>query len=96
MNLMLLGAIAMACFTASLFFIRFWRATRDRFFLFLAVAFFIESINRALLGLMTYSNEQEPFFYLIRLLAFLVILYGIIDKNWRARRNEATEKRVAG
>lgn len=81
MNLMLIGAIAMACFTASLFFIRFWQNTRDRFFLFFAVSFLIEGIGRLLLGSIVHSNEQEPLFYLLRLISFLLILYAIIDKN---------------
>ena len=81
MNLMLIGAIAMACFTASLFFIRFWKMTGDRFFLFFATSFIIEGCGRVLLGAIAYSNEQEPLFYLTRLLAFLIILYAIIDKN---------------
>jgi len=81
MNLILLGAIAMACFTASLFFVRFWKTTSDRFFLFFAVSFFIEGCSRLMLGLIDYSNEQEPLFYLIRLFAFLIILWAIIDKN---------------
>jgi len=80
-NLMLLGAIAMACFTASLFFLRFWKETKDRFFLFFALSFFFEGVGRTLLGLEHYSSEQEPFFYLFRLLAFIIILIAIIDKN---------------
>lgn len=81
MNLMLLGAIAMACFVASLFFIRFWRSTHDRFFLLFAISFGVEGLNRIMLGLSHYSDEQEPLFYLLRLFAFLIILYAIIDKN---------------
>lgn len=85
MSLMLLGAIAMACFTISMFFIRFWRKTDDRFFLFFAASFFIGGIERVLVGLIQHSDEQEALFYLMRLLAFSIILYGIIDKN-RAHR----------
>ena len=86
MELMLLGAIAMACFTASMFFLRFWKSTRDRFFLFFAISFCVEGFNRVMLGVSHYSNEQEPFFYLLRLFAFLIILYAIVDKN-RLRKN---------
>jgi hypothetical protein len=82
MNNLLLGAIAMACFTASLFFLRFWRTTHDRFFLFFAFSFFIEGCSRVMLGLIHYSDEQEPLFYVIRLIAFLVIIFAILDKNW--------------
>lgn len=80
-NAVMLGAIAMASFVASLFFLRFWQNTRDRFFLFFAVSFFIEAVNRAALGLTAVSSEQEPFFYLVRLCAFGLILAAIIDKN---------------
>lgn len=81
MSLALLGAIAMACFIISLFFIRFWKTTHDRFFLFFAASFGLESIERAMIGLIPYSDEQEPLFYVIRLFAFLIILWAIIDKN---------------
>lgn len=81
MKLMLLGAIAMACFVASLFFMRFWKTTRDRFFLLFALSFFIEGVSRVMLGSIDYSSEQEPLFYLGRLFAFLLILFAILDKN---------------
>jgi len=81
MNELLLGAIAMAFVTAGLFFLRFWKDTRDRFFLFFAVSFGLEGLNRALLGLSQGLNENEPIFYLVRLLSFILILIAIIDKN---------------
>lgn len=82
MNSVLLGAIAMACFTISLLFLRSWKTTHDRFFLFFAVSFFIEGSSRAMLGVINYSNEEEPFFYVLRLFAFILILWAIADKNW--------------
>jgi hypothetical protein len=81
MKMMILGAIIMAAFTISLFFTRFWKNTGDRFFLFFAVAFGIEGLSRLLLGLLNYSSEYEPLIYSMRLVAFLVILVAIIDKN---------------
>ena len=81
MNQMLLGAIAMAGITIGLFFLRFWKKTRDRFFLFFAVAFGLEGLNRALLGLFQSSDENEPVYYLVRLLSFVLILIAIVDKN---------------
>jgi uncharacterized membrane protein HdeD (DUF308 family) len=86
MNQMLLGAIAMACFTASLFFLRFWKTTHDRFFLFFAFSFIVEGINRVLFGFLHFSSEQEPLFYLLRLFSFLIILYAIIEKNRSKQR----------
>ena len=96
MNQLMLGAIAMANLTIGLFFLSFWKKTRDRFFLFFAVAFILESINRVLLGLSQItnenepifylvrflgSNENEPIFYLVRLLSYILILIAIVDKN---------------
>jgi uncharacterized membrane protein HdeD (DUF308 family) len=85
-NAMLLGAIAVVSFILSLFFLRFWKATRDRFFLFFALSFFIEGCSRIMLGWSTYSSEQEPLFYIIRLFSFILILFAIIDKNWIRRK----------
>lgn len=85
LHLMLLGAIAMASFIAALFFLRFWRTTGDRFFLFFAIAFFSEGIVRCLLGLANYPSEWEPLIYLMRLFGFTVILFAIADKN-RAKK----------
>ena len=81
MNQLLLGAIAMASVTIGLFFLRFWKKTRDRFFLFFAVAFLLEGINRVILGLNQDSTEFEPIIYSVRLISFLLILIAIIDKN---------------
>ncbi len=77
----LLGAIGMGCFIASLFFLKFWKTTRDRFFLYFALSFFMEGVNRFLLGMIDYSSEQEPLFYVIRLISFTLIIYAIIEKN---------------
>jgi uncharacterized membrane protein HdeD (DUF308 family) len=81
MNQLLLGAIAMATLTIGLFFLSFWKKTRDRFFLFFASAFILEGLNRALLGLEQGSDEHEPIFYLVRLLSFILIVIAIVDKN---------------
>ena len=80
-NLLLLGMLAMGSLVAGLFFLRFWRETRDRFFLFFALAFFIEGIHRITQGLVNVSGEQEPLFYLIRFFTYILILIAIADKN---------------
>lgn len=82
LNQMLFGALAVAWIVASLLFARFWRMTRDRFFLFFAFAFFINGIDRIIAGLSNDGNELDALTYLIRLLTFLLIIFAIIDKNW--------------
>ncbi len=88
LNEILLGAIAMASFVAGLYFLKFWRSTHDRFFLFFAIAFWIEAVNRVLLALMNPLPEEFPIFYLIRLFAFGLILFAIVDKNLPNRSNK--------
>lgn len=78
---MLLGAIATASIVIALFFLRFWRSTGDRFFLFFALSFFIDGVNRLLLAQTAQVSDDTPMYYLIRLLAYGLILYAIYDKN---------------
>ena len=47
-NTMLGGAIVMASLTIALFFLHFWKSTRDRFFLYFALSFALEAVNRIL------------------------------------------------
>ena len=82
---MLIGAVSVASLLVALFFLRFWYRTRDRFFLLFSLAFAIYSISEIILGLADVS-EFEPFYYLPRLLTFLLIVLAILDKN-RDRMN---------
>ncbi len=78
------GLIAMGMAVAGLFFLRFWRETRDRLFAAFALAFFILAVNRGSLTFMGQSQEEPTILYLVRLLAFVIILIAIVDKNlWR-------------
>jgi hypothetical protein len=81
MEQMLMGAIAMGWAVAGLFFFRFWKRTRDRFFLFFAASFWIESVDRAALGLWASVNETAPVFYGFRVLSYGLILLAIWQKN---------------
>lgn len=82
MNEILVGAIAMGSFVAGLFFLRFWKSTQDRFFLFFAVSFFIEGVNRILLGPSSEGEgTQQNIYYILRLVAYGLILLAIWDKN---------------
>jgi hypothetical protein len=77
------GAVAMASLVAALFFLKFWRRTRDEFFLFFAAAFAIDAVTRFVLPTLRISDEAEPVYYLPRLLTFILILIAIIRKNAR-------------
>ena len=75
------GAVAMASFVATLFFLKYWQRTRDSFFLFFALAFGIDSTSRFVLGIASISDETEPLYYLPRLVSFGLIIAAIVIKN---------------
>lgn len=81
LDALLSGAIACASLVVALFFLRYWRTTRDRFFLFFALSFSLEALDRVILALIEGAREEMPAFYLIRLLAYILILLAIVDKN---------------
>jgi hypothetical protein len=77
----LTGFTACGSLVAALFFWRFWRASHDRFFALFAAAFAIFGINRIVFGFLSESSEARPAVYVLRLLAFLMIIAAIIEKN---------------
>jgi hypothetical protein len=77
------GAVAMGCAIVAVFFLRFWRQSSDRLFLFFSVAFTTLAVDYVLLGLLASASEWRVPVFVLRLCAFLVILVGIFDKNRR-------------
>ncbi len=84
-NEFVLGALSMSCAVAGLFFVRFFRKTRDRLFVFFAIAFWLLGINWLWLAAVQREEDLTASLYVIRVLAFLLILYGIFEKNRAAR-----------
>jgi hypothetical protein len=82
----LAGAAALGYVLAGVFFLRFWRATRDRLFLAFAGAFALLAANQVLAALIDAGDERTPFVYSLRVLGFLLILAAIVDKNLLAIR----------
>lgn len=82
-----LGMVVACCAVAGLFFLRFWRKTNDRLFAIFAIAFWILGLNWLALVFIN-QDEVRTALYLVRLLAFVLILFGIVDKN-RAQRRAA-------
>ena len=82
----LLGIIVTGSLIAAMFFLKFWKQTHDFLFLAFGVAFLVEAVNRMGFLFVTSPNEGAAPFYVIRLLAFLLILSGIIYKSTRPSR----------
>lgn len=80
------GASCVAAAVIALFFLRFWRDTRDRLFLLFGLAFALFALNRLLLTLIDDDGEGATLVYVLRALAFAMIAAAIIDKNRGAAR----------
>ena len=75
------GLLTMGYAVAALFFLRFWAQTRDRLFAYFAIAFLLLTAQRTLLTMTSLGDVL----YVIRLLAFVLIIIAIVDKNRSAR-----------
>jgi len=80
------GMIAMGSLIIGLFFLRFWRNTKDRFFLYFALSFGIEGVHRIVTTMSYDEHEESPLHYLVRLLAYGLILWAILEKNLPSRK----------
>jgi len=85
MVLFLGGMLAMGYLVAATFFLRYWRRTRERLFVIFAVALVILALQRALLAANLAIIEDQTWYYGLRLLAFVLILFAIIDTNRASR-----------
>jgi hypothetical protein len=80
-SLLLSGVLAGGYSVAALFFLRFWRTSRDRLFLYFAAAFALLTVHRIMLSWAVESGGNTILFYVVRLVAFVLILFAIVDKN---------------
>lgn len=82
----LTGVITISCLVASLFFYRFWRQSRERLFVYFALSFLLLAVNRLTLIYVPESLEPYTWLYLVRLLAFVVLLVGILEANRQGKK----------
>jgi hypothetical protein len=80
----LAGAVVMGFAIAGLFFLKFWRSTRDELFLAFATAFWLLGLCQALLTLSHATAEERSVYFVLRLAAFVLILLAIWRRNRRA------------
>jgi hypothetical protein len=75
------GAIFMGCIAIALHFLRLWRRTRDRLFAYFLCAFAALALERIALTVVNAQDEFAPFVYLVRMVAFGLIIAAVVDKN---------------
>ena len=79
------GAVALGFLVCGLFFLRFWRRTRDPLFLAFALAFGLLGLGQTILALASIPTEERGSIFLVRLAAFAIIISAILRKNRSAR-----------
>lgn len=85
MQALVSGAIVMGYVVGALFFFRFWSRTGDRLFGAFGVAFAVLAAQRFALVMLAYEPGAGTWLYAVRALAFLLIVWAIVDKNRGAR-----------
>lgn len=86
------GATMAAALVIAVIFFRYWRQTHDRLFLGFALGFAVFSVSRLILAFLDEDDEGRIFVYGLRLLAFLLILAAIVDKNRAGRAPPVPEQ----
>ena len=75
------GISATGAWVSGLVFLRFWRETRDALFAFFAAAFWLLGASWTALALFSPTDDARAYVYSLRLLAFVLIIVGILVKN---------------
>jgi hypothetical protein len=79
------GISSMGAYMSGVFFLRFWRDSRDPLFACFGGAFVLLGLSWTLLGLLGPAEDTRPYIYGLRLVAFALIVLGTVAKN-RGRR----------
>lgn len=77
----LYGAVVMGFAVASLLFLSYWRKTRQSLFLTFAASFLLLAVNYLWLAVTQIPIEERSPLYLVRLLAFALIIVAIVQGN---------------
>jgi hypothetical protein len=75
---------ATAAWISAAIFLRYWRVSRDVLFVFFAIAFTLLGLSWALLSILNPAAEASPYVYGLRLIAFLLIIAAVVQKNREA------------
>lgn len=73
---------ATAAALSGLLFVRYWKVSRDRLYLFFASALWAFALGWVA-NFLTRADEYRPFVLLLRLTGFALIIAAILDKNRR-------------
>jgi hypothetical protein len=75
------GAVTTVFLLIAICFLKYWKQTRDRLFVFFAIAFALFALNQLLATITNTMDERSGYIYILRVLGYGFILYAIVDKN---------------
>jgi uncharacterized membrane protein YagU involved in acid resistance len=75
------GMTAMGFLVVALLFIRYWRRTQDGIFVWFALSFAILALTQALPVMFEIPREEHSWVFMLRFLAFGLIIVAILRKN---------------
>jgi hypothetical protein len=75
------GVSSLGAYACALFFLRFWRESRDTLFAFFSAAFLFLGLSWTLLAFFAPAEDTRPYIYGLRLVAFALIIIGTVLKN---------------
>jgi Family of unknown function (DUF5985) len=81
MTVLLSGMLTAGYLIAGVHFLKFRQRTGDRLFLIFGLAFWVLALQRAALTLVSDLSGAEIYLYGLRVVAFLLIIGAIVDKN---------------
>ena len=77
---------ATAALISATIFVRYWRQSRDPLFVQFALAFAVLGVSWAILSVVNPIGDANPYVYVLRLIAFLLIIVAVVVKNREAAR----------
>jgi len=86
LHVFLAGLQVMVAFVIGLWFLKFWRLSRDRFFVWFAAAFWMFGLGLVVRTFDVGLSEHADLVFLPRLAGYLMILIAILDKNRQSAR----------
>jgi hypothetical protein len=85
LDIFLLGFITAASLTAALFFLHFWKASKDSLFLAFVLFFLVQTFRQTYVTSLDKPNVGTVWLFSLRFLAVLALLGAILWKNVRGR-----------
>lgn len=92
MDIFLCGMLTACSWVAAAVFLRYWRQTQDRFFLFFVFAFVVFGFSRVPRAFLDPESPLAIYPFTVRLLGYVSILVAIVDKN--LQRSDAPSSQI--